>query len=89
MTFNKLWIDDIRDMPEYFDQSWTKAPSAWEALTKIQLIDFKVISIRSNFRSKIGKKVITKDDIMSWISDERISTRIDVHYDEKYRSVPR
>ena len=71
-SFNALWVDDVRDVPEDTDElSWTCARTAWEALVKLELIDFDVVSLDHDLASFLGYKELTGYDIAVWLAERK------------------
>lgn len=67
--FNALFVDDVRDMPEDCEQyTWTIARTAWEALIKLELIEFEVLSLDHDLASFVGNKELTGADIAVWLA---------------------
>lgn len=72
MTFQGLWVDDQYDMPEQLiDQGWNRAYNAWEALTKLELIQFEQISLSYYLVSHIGNNSITSYDMIIWLAKRK------------------
>lgn len=70
--FNALYIDDIREMPEDDKKhTWTLARTAWEALFKLDLIEYDVVSFDHDLGSFIGNKEITGYDIVLWLANRK------------------
>ena len=70
--FTCLWVDDIRPIPEHFGPEWCSARSAWEALLKLELINFKVVSLDHDLASFVGNKELTGNDILNWLVDRKV-----------------
>lgn len=71
-VFNALWVDDVRDIPEDTDTiRWTCARTAWEALVKLELIDFDIVSLDHDLASFLGYKELTGYDIAVWMADRK------------------
>lgn len=67
-TFNALWIDDIRDVPEDDDEFiWTCARSFHEAVTKLELIEFDMVSFDHDLGTTYGEREMTGYDIALWL----------------------
>lgn len=72
LMFVGLWVDDAPAMPPFFaENGWTHARSVWEALLKLDLIEFKKMSINSKMKSDIGKSCIYACDVLDWLEDRR------------------
>jgi len=70
--FNALWVDDCRETPEDTDEiKWTCARTAWEALVKLTLIEFDIVSLDHDLASFLGYKEITGYDIAVWMADRK------------------
>lgn len=67
--FTKLYVDDLRPLPEGKD--WTCARSAWEALVKLELIQFEVVSLDHDLASFVGNREITGYDIALWLAQRK------------------
>ncbi len=84
-TFNALWIDDIRDMPADDDQfTWTCARSFHEAITKLELLDFDLVSFDHDLGTVYGERELTGYDIALWLAQRKhdgfsIPTQYQVH----------
>jgi len=73
-AFNALWVDDLRDVPEDTEElRWTCARTAWEALVKLELIEFDIVSLDHDIASFLGYKEITGYDIAVWLADRKES----------------
>lgn len=70
--FVGLWIDDIRPLPPQLrDQGWCWARSAWEALVKLELMNYETVSIDHDLGSFVGNKEITGYDIVMWLVNRK------------------
>ncbi len=71
-TFNALWIDDLRPVPEDTDEYiWTTARSFHEAVTKLELIEFDLVSFDHDIASFYGHKEMTGYDIALWLAGRK------------------
>lgn len=71
-SFNALFVDDIRDVPEDDENyKWTCARTAWEALVKMELIEFELISLDHDLASFVGNKELTGADIALWLASRK------------------
>lgn len=70
--FTSLWVDDIRPIPEHFGPEWCSARSAWEALLKLELIQFEIISLDHDLASYVGNKELTGNDILNWLIERKV-----------------
>jgi len=83
--FNALYVDDIRTCPEDTDEyRWTTARTGWEALVKLELIDFELVSLDHDIASFIGNKEITGADIAMWLATRNhnglyVPPKIEIH----------
>lgn len=70
----KLWIDDIRPIPPNLLETgeWQCSRTAWEALTKLDLINFEEVSLDHDLASFIGNKEITGNDILVWLIQRKM-----------------
>lgn len=72
--FKGLWVDDIRPLPsDLQSQGWTCAKSAWEALVKLELIEFESVSLDHDLSSFVGNKEINGNDILVWLIDRKVN----------------
>jgi hypothetical protein len=71
--FTKLWVDDTRPLPtEYLEEGcWTASPTAWEAIVKLELIQFEEVSLDHDLASFVGNKEITGYDILLWLAKRK------------------
>ena len=70
--FVGLWIDDLRPLPpQLCEQGWCWARSAWEALVKLELMNYETISIDHDLGSFVGNKEITGYDIIMWLVNRK------------------
>lgn len=77
MTFSGLWIDDVRPVPNGLaEQGWTCARSGWEALLKLELLEFEEVSFDHDLASFVGNKEINGYDILLWL----VQRKLDGHY---------
>lgn len=69
----KLYVDDVRPLPEMYlkEGSWQASKTVWEALTKLELIDFEEISLDHDLGCFIGNKELTGYDIVLWLADRK------------------
>jgi hypothetical protein len=72
-TFKGLYVDDVRDLPDDLAAAgWTLARSAWEALVKLELIEFEEVSLDHDLASFVGNKELTGDDILLWLVQRKL-----------------
>lgn len=69
----KLWVDDERPLTdEMCKAGWTRSPTAWEALVKLELIDFEVVSLDHDLASFVGNRELTGYDILMWLVQRKM-----------------
>jgi hypothetical protein len=71
--FTSLWVDDVRPIPSDYGTEWCSARSAWEALLKLELIEFEVVSLDHDLASFVGNREITGYDILMWLIDRKVN----------------
>lgn len=71
--FTKLYVDDLRDLPESYGSEWTTSRTVWEALTKLELIEFDEVSLDHDLACFIGNKELTGDDIVNWLVERKLN----------------
>ena len=79
-----LWVDDIRPIPSDCGEEWCSARSAWEALLKLELIEFDEVSLDHDLASRVGNKELTGNDILVWLISRKLEglyvpSRVKVH----------
>lgn len=73
-TFVKLWVDDERPITDkMINAGWTRATTAWEALVKLDIIEFEVVSLDHDLASFVGNREITGYDIIMWLVERKIT----------------
>lgn len=67
--FTKLWIDDVRPIPKkYLEEGcWCWARNAYEALLKLELLEFEEISVDHDLATFVGNKELNGYDIICWL----------------------
>lgn len=65
--FTKLFVDDTRETPE----GWDRAYTAWEALFKLELLQYQEVSLDHDLASFLGYREITGYDIAVWLADRK------------------
>ncbi len=70
--FTSLWVDDTRPIPSDCGPEWCTARSAWEALLKLELLNFAVISLDHDLASMVGNKELTGYDILVWLVERKM-----------------
>jgi hypothetical protein len=84
-SFTSLWVDDIRPIPSDYGTEWCTARTAYEAILKLELIEFEVVSLDHDLATFIGNKELTGYDILMWLIDRKVNqighvpTEIRVH----------
>ena len=69
--FTSLWVDDTRPIPSDCGEEWCSARSAWEALLKLELLPFDIVSLDHDLASRVGNKELTGWDILVWLVDRK------------------
>jgi hypothetical protein len=70
MSFTRLWIDDLRPIPEDYDHTeWTSARSFHEAIVKLELLEIEEVSFDHDLgeNSIYGYKEMTGYDVVMWL----------------------
>jgi len=70
--FTKLYVDDLRPLPDNYGSEWTIARTAWEALLKLELIEFEEVSLDNDLASFVGNIEITGYDILNWMVQRKV-----------------
>ena len=71
-SFNALYIDDLRPVPDDCEKwTWTTARSFHEAVVKLELIEFEMVSFDHDIASFYGYKEMTGYDIAVWLSHRK------------------
>ena len=70
--FTSLWVDDTRPIPSDCGSEWCSARTAWEALLKLELIPFDVVSLDHDLASMVGNKELTGYDILVWLVSRKL-----------------
>jgi hypothetical protein len=71
--FTSLWVDDVRPIPDAYGNEWCSARSAWEAILKLELIEFEIVSLDHDLASFVGNKELTGYDILLWLIDRKVN----------------
>jgi hypothetical protein len=75
--FNALYIDDERPLPKDTEECcWTSARSFHEAVLKLELLDFDIVSFDHDLASFYGHKEMTGYDVALWL----VQRKIDGHH---------
>lgn len=69
--FTCLWVDDLRPIPSDCGPEWCSARSAWEALLKLELLQFDVVSLDHDLASFVGNKELTGYDVLMWLVERK------------------
>lgn len=72
-SFTGLWVDDIRPIPNDYGSEWCSARSAWEALLKLELLEFDIVSLDHDLASFVGNKELNGNDILNWLVERKVS----------------
>ena len=63
-----LYVDDCRELPETLQEAgWTRARSFHEAIVKLELIEFKELSLDHDLASFYGYTELTGYHIVKWL----------------------
>jgi len=74
MTFRGLYVDDERALTdEMIANEWCIARNAWEALVKLELLEFDEVSLDHDLASFINNKEITGYDILMWLVERKLN----------------
>lgn len=66
--FIGLYVDDERELPECYDQrEWTVSRTFHEAILKLELMEFEIVSLDHDLASFYGNKEMTGMDIVNWL----------------------
>lgn len=72
--FVGLWVDDERPLPgDLCDAGWCKAPTFHEAVLKLELMEFKEISLDHDLGCFYGNKEMTGYDILMWLVERKLA----------------
>jgi len=71
--FKCLWVDDVRPIPSDCGNEWCSARSAWEALLKLELLEFEEISLDHDLASFVGNKELTGYDVLLWLVERKLN----------------
>jgi len=71
--YTKLYVDDVRPLPDEYDKEgcWQKSTTVWEAITKLELLEFEVVSLDHDLACFIGNKELTGYDICLWLAERK------------------
>lgn len=71
-SFTKLWVDDVRPLPDDFDSGeWTTARTFHEAIVKLDLIEFDEVSLDHDLASFYGNVEMTGTNIVGWLAERK------------------
>jgi len=70
--FTSLWVDDERPIPSDCGPEWCSARSAYEALLKLELLTFAVVSLDHDLACMVGNKELTGYDILVWLVERKL-----------------
>lgn len=65
--FTKLFVDDERETPA----GWDRAYNVWEALFKLDILEYQEVSLDHDLASFIGNKELTGLDIALWLAERK------------------
>ena len=68
-TQTKLWVDDIREVP---DNTWSVARTPWDALVMLSTNKYSIVSLDHDLNGFVGNKELTGKDILLWIIQRSI-----------------
>lgn len=71
--FTKLYVDDERELPEQYKNEgcWQCSKTVWEAITKLELLNFEVLSLDHDLGCWIGNHELTGYDILLWLVNRK------------------
>ena len=69
--FTKLYVDDLRDLPESYGSEWTIARSFHEAIFKLEILEFEELSLDHDIASFYGSREMTGYDIALWLAQRK------------------
>lgn len=71
--YTKLWVDDERPLPKEYDDEgcWQSSRTPYEAMTKMELLEFTVLDIDHDMGCFLGHKEITGYDVLLWLVDRK------------------
>lgn len=71
--YTKLWVDDMRPLPkECQDEGcWQASRTPYEAMVKLELLEFEVLDIDHDMGCYIGNKEITGYDVLLWLAERK------------------
>lgn len=72
--FIGLWIDDERELPsDLCEAGWCKSSTFHEAVVKLELMEFKEVSLDHDLGCFYGNREMTGYDILMWLVDRKIN----------------
>ena len=78
--FTKLYIGEA---DEDFGDEWTYSKTAWEAMTKLELIQFNEVHIEELFCCAIGSHCdVDTNDIVRWLEYQKHQPKIFIVYSQ-------
>jgi len=67
-SFIGLWVDDERPLPtDLCELGWCKSPTFHEAVVKLELMEFKEVSLDHDLGCFYGNREMTGYDILMWL----------------------
>lgn len=81
-SFNALYIDDLRPIPDDCEKwTWTTARSFHEAVFKLELLDFDMVSFDHDIASFYGYHEMTGYDVALWlVQRKQDGLHVPTHY---------
>lgn len=71
-TFSGLWVDASADPTnDMLENNWCSARSAWEALLKLELLQFSEVSLNYHLNSFVGQKELDGMDVIFWLEQRK------------------
>ena len=72
MCYTSLWVDDTRPIPSDCGPEWTSARTAYEALLKLELLQFESVSLDHDLATFVGNVELTGYDILMWLVERKM-----------------
>ncbi len=73
-NFIGLWVDDLRPLPsDLVEAGWSSAPTFHEAVLKLELMEFKEVSLDHDLGCYYGMREMTGYDILMWLVDRKVN----------------
>ena len=75
-TFIGLWVDDERPLPsDLANAGWCCAPTFHEAVLKLELMEFKEVSLDHDLGCYYGMREMTGYDILMWLVERKLNDK--------------